>query len=472
MSNMNRRTFLKASTGAIGVSAVRAPLFAKTRIDTQNNKNAKIYTVFYPTAPSQDDTSVVPTTNEEILTMLKKECDGVDFIARDLSSSAAGLKSPREGIELKPSTLESVINEMESLKKLNFDGVLIIGQARNYALTETSGLPTIITNVIGDFMGNPYALYRKQGKILKADIDTWRFSVSPDDTAAMFKDLVEKIKLIKAFKKMKESRILIVTDAEYVNSYRGDARKTYPPGYNEIILNALDEVFGTKVVKIGTDEITDDEEIKNLWYNDSKEAEEIAKMWIRDAKVMENTIESEVVRSAKVYLALKILMKKYNADTIAFHIRTLIKNPKPEDMVWPCLCTSEFQKQGIVACCQGHLNILLTHMLAQYAFGRPSMMGDFQVDTFHNVSIVQHCEGPMNIHGGKEIVPYKLCDHRERRVREHSKTGVGAAATIYYPPNEPVTIWRINLLTKEILVHTGKTVLRPSVYRDHFEEMM
>jgi len=285
---------------------------------------------------------------------------------------------------------------------------------------------------------------------------------------------------------MNESRILVVTDAKYVNSYRGDARKTYPSGYNEIILSALDKALGTNVTKIGTDEVAEDEEIKNLWYNDSKEAEQIAEMWIREAREMKNTIESEVVRSAKVYLALKILMKKYNADAIAFHIRSLIKNPGPEDKVWPCLCTAEFQKHGIVACCQGHLNIVLTHMLAQYAFGRPSMMGDFQVDTFHNVSVVQHCDGPLNIHGGDDRVPYILVDHRERDVREHSKTGVGAVATILYPPNEPITIWRINLLTKEILVHTGKTVSMssvhnvyggamdsmPPVYKSHYYEMM
>ena len=78
----------------------------------------------------------------------------------------------------------------------------------------------------------------------------------------------------------------------------------------EIQGNAIKETLGVKVKKIVTDEVVEDEDIKNLWYNDSKEAEEIAKTWIREAEKMINTTESEIVRSAKVYLAMKILMKK------------------------------------------------------------------------------------------------------------------------------------------------------------------
>jgi hypothetical protein len=44
-----------------------------------------------------------------------------------------------------------------------------------------------------------------------------------------------------------------------------------------------------------------------------------------------------------------------------------------------------------------------------------------------------------------------------------------------YPPNEPVTFWQVDVFSKEVLLHTGRTVpmFSPaSKYRDHFYEMM
>jgi hypothetical protein len=321
-------------------------------------------------------------------------------------------------------------------------------------------------------MNLPYALYKIQGKIITTTIDRWNMCTSSDITNSMYNDLIEKIKLIRALKKMKEAKILAVADSEFVNVYQGDERKTHPPNYNEMFLNTLDQDLGVKVTKIGLNEVADDEEIKNIWFKRNKEAEDFAKMWISEAKGMINTMESEVVRSGKLYLALNILLKKYDATAIAFHIRSLIKNPRPEDRVWPSMGNTELQKQGIVGCCQAHINVVLTHMLAQYAFGRPSMMGDFMIDTFNNITYMMHCGAPINPLGGNDRIPYVIVDHRERLVREHSKPGVGAVLRVLYPPNEPATIWRIDILSKDILVHTGTTISRPTFYKDHFDETM
>ena len=68
-----------------------------------------------------------------------------------------------------------------------------------------------------------------------------------------------------------------------------------------------------------------------------------------------------------------------------------------------------------------------------------------------------------------------LVDHRERPVRERSVTGGSAASWILYPGDEPVTMWQIDVMSKEILVHTGTTVpmlTRSALYGDHFYSMM
>jgi hypothetical protein len=424
----------------------------------RNGEDTKIYTVFFGTAPSRDDTDIEPITNEAIVRRLQEECDGVDFVVRDFTRGAA---------------MQSVLNEIKDLKKLHYDGVIICGWPRDYELLR-SGLPTINVIVVNDFMNVPYPLY-KTNRVVDAFLDPWRFCADPSVSERMFQDLVAKVKLVKALKRMKHEHILTVTDSPYVNVTYGDVRKNMPPDYNEKTLGAIEETFGVKVTKISTKEVAADEDVQNLWRNESPQANAIAQRWIRNANKMMNTIESEVVRSAKVYLAMKILMKKYGAGAMAFHIRSLIENPRREDYVTPALATSEFQLHNVVAKCQSHLNIVLSEMLLQYAYERPSMLGDYSVDTYNNTSIVQHCEGPWNAWGDERRVPYNLVDHRERPVRGRSATGGSAASWILYPGDEPVTIWQIDVLSKEVLVHTGTTVpmlTRSALYGDHFYSMM
>jgi hypothetical protein len=459
MSLMTRRTFLELSSGTLGACAFGAPMAAGFAPQGgRNGEHTRIYTVFFNIAPSRDDTDFEPMTNDDSIRRLQRTCHGVDFVVRDLTHRAR---------------LESVLNEAKDLKRLHYDGVIIYGWPRDYDLLRT-GLPTINVAVVADFMNNPFPLFR-QNRVIGAFLDPWRYSADPDVSERMFRDLVDKIKLIKMLKRMKTERILTVTDSKYVNVTYGDLLKNMPAGYNEAIRGAIDETFGTQVTKIGSKEVTEDTDIRNLWYSESQEANEIAQRWIRNAEKMTNTIESEVVRSAKLYLAMKMLMGKYDATSMAFHIRTLIKNPRSEDRVYPALAASEFQLENTVAKCQSHLNIVLSEMLLQYAYGRPSMLGDYAVDTYNNTSMVQHCEGPWDPWGDERRVPYILTDHRERRIRGRAMTGVGAASWILYPGGEPVTMWQIDVQSKEVLLHTGTTVpmlAGAKRYQDHLYEMM
>jgi hypothetical protein len=455
MSTINRRGFIKMAAGALGAHLMnQIPMSARASGD----RNTKIYTIFFYTAPSKDDTNLVPIPNTELVRRLKRDCADVDFVVRDLTASGR---------------MSSVLNEMEDLENLGYDGVLVFGWPRDYQVLR-SGLPTINVSIVNDFMNHPVRIYH-QNKTVAAFWDPWSFTRSPKVIEAMYGDLIDKIKLIVALKKFKGSTILTVTDSPYVNVMYGDILKDPPDNYNGTILDAIRNTFGVHVKKIGSEEVVNDPHIGALWKGESAAANDIAGMWINDAVKMINTLESEVVRSAKCYLAMKWLMKKYSATAMAFHIRALKRDATPDERVFPALATSEFQKSGIVAKCQSHLNIVLSEMVLQFAYGRPSMLGDFAVDPYNNVSIVQHCEGPWNPWGGDKRVPFIITDHRERRVRARSKPGVGAASWILYPADEPVTIWQLDVLRKELLFHTGLTIpihSEESNFRDHFWEMM
>ena len=486
---MNRRFFVKAVSSALGAGMVNtlsrttgwtagsarnvragsgAPTYMQGNAgqarsiqagdETVRSGGARIYTLFFATAPSTDDADLEPVSHEELIHRLRRDCEGVEFDVRDLTRSAR---------------LQSVLNEMKELQRLGYDGVMVYGWPRDYDVLRT-GLPTINIAIVNDFMNNPFPIYAKN-RVVPAFLDPWKFSRSPEAIEAMYNDLVGKIKLIKALKKMRGSTLLTVTDSPFVNVMYGDRLKNPPQNYNEIMAGAILETFGVNVIKIGSDEVCENPDIKKLWSERSARANELAKEWIRNAEKMINTLEEEVVKSAKCYLAMRTLMEQYGAVAMAFHIRTLKKDPRPEEQVYPALATSEFQKNGIVAKCQSHLNIVLSEMILQYAYGIPSMLGDFEVDPYNNTSIIQHCEGPWNPWGGNKTVPYIITDHRERRVRGRSQPGVGAASWIFYPADEPVTIWQVDVLRKEILLHTGETIpiyREESLYRNHLWEMM
>jgi len=417
-------------------------------VQAKDGQNTKIYTAFSSGGVQHFESQLLkPLTNEDLLRKLRSECNRVDFVVGSFPHDIAHIRE-------------------------NFDGVLTFGRLGSYSIALT-GLPTIVVYNFPEFLHIPYGFFLSKGKIVIACIDRAN-TCSASVSSSMFEDLVEKIKLIQVLKRMKESKILAVTDGPLTDFFkRGDIGNVYDGDIRqkkdreEIFLNAVEESLGVKVAKIGIEEVSSNERIQNIWFDGNhKKAEEIAKMWIAEAKGMKDTIESEVVKAAKVYLALEILMEKYDATAIAFHLRSLIKSPRPEDKIWPSLGDSELQKRGIVGCCQAHLNVVLTHMLAQHAFGRPSMMGDIIYEPFNDVSIVMHCGAPWNPYGDDRRIPYVIRDHAERSVRGHSKPGVGACSEVLFPVNEPVTIWRIDVLSKKMLVHTGATVSGYSLYKD------
>jgi len=272
---------------------------------------------------------------------------------------------------------------------------------------------------------------------------------------------VEKIKLIQVLSKMKRSRMLSIAPQRYLHAvdYQGDIHKHFPVGYNEAYIHALRESLGVELIRLETDEFY--EAVKQV---DESEAEEIARTWIGEAKEVRDTTQSEVVRSARMYLAYEALRKRYDAVAISTHIRSLTGSGQVEDMIWPGIGVIEFQKRGFVAICQDYPNIAVTHMLGLYAVGRPSMLGDLMIDPFNGVDIVLHCGAPINPYGDDQV-PYILWSHAESPMRGTGRPGSGVGVQVELPVGKPVTIWKVDVLNKRVLLHTGTSVDGHSLYR-------
>ena len=226
-------------------------------------ENTKIYTIFLTKGCSCEGgpNEVAPDlmTQEEIIYKLQDDCPGVEFIVRDLYHGET--------------KLETVMNELYGKRRVSFtegweilpleglDGVLIIGweggnRSLQYPLAFT-GLPTIVAYNFLEWFSVPHKLFltgKEEDSVLVGDPGYWnveekgkpriltvqldrRRTSPPAETEEMFQDLVYKVKLIQAIRKMRDIRILRVSPYWSFGAldYRGDGNKHKPDNYNEIV---------------------------------------------------------------------------------------------------------------------------------------------------------------------------------------------------------------------------------------------
>jgi len=248
--------------------------------------------------------------------------------------------------------------------------------------------------------------------------------------------------------------------------YQGDRHKHFPENYNETYTRKIKELLGIELIKIKPEEFY--EAVKRV---DSHKAEKIAQKWINEAEKMTDTTKFEVIKTAKSYLAHEALRKKYRCNAISTHMRSLTGSGKLIDLFNPGLGLMEFQKRGIQAICQEYENIMTAHLLGYFIAGRPSMLGDFMMDTGNDTAIIMHCGAPLNPFGDERRLPYVLRSHAESPVKGTLEPGSSTGAQVEFPENETVTIWKVYVLHKKIGLFTGKTVDGHSLYKD-FDNIM
>jgi hypothetical protein len=300
-------------------------------------------------------------------------------------------------------------------------------------------------------------------RVLTAQLDR-RNLCAPSVTEKMFQDLVYKIKLIQVIKDLKETKILMVKNAEdeiiaSVN-YRGDQKQSFPPDHNERYLENFIKVFGAEIVPVEAEEFY--EMYQNIRPGD---AEKTARQWMDDALRVEAS-EGEITKTARGYLALDALREKYQCNAVATHIRTVTGSGELKDRYNPGVGLElGFKTRGIMAVCQNYPDILMSQILAYSLTGKTSMLGDVIYDVYNDVEIVLHCGIPINPMGADHRLPYVIRTHAESPVRDiPDEPGSSTGMTVEWPVGEPVTFWEIHSLNRKIRMHTGETVNGFDIY--------
>jgi L-fucose isomerase-like protein len=175
---------------------------------------------------------------------------------------------------------------------------------------------------------------------------------------------------------------------------------------------------------------------------DESQAKAEAERWISEAKKIIEPVREDMLKAARVSLALDQLVEEEQAQGLA--VGTC--------MGWlnrgfPCLGFTRLRDRGIPASCEGDMDSLLTMMLFGYMFDQPGFQGNATFDTAKNAVWTAHCVGPLKMDGyDGQDAPYLL--------RSHSEIGGGVVPEIQYRIGQEITRTKlVNLDT--LLISTG-----------------
>jgi len=313
-------------------------------------------------------------------------------------------------------------DEVDQVDWERFDGIvvyMISGMWRGIAekIIEM-GRPTIL---IDD-------LYGGSGGFLRAFSMAKRKNLPVVGVASSnMNDAIDAIRLLGVIKMLKNSRILDITDRDISD-----------------ISKKIKDAFGIRVIKMTSDEL-------NAYYEKTNEAEaeKIADKWIREAlKIVEPTRE-EIVKSARMYLALRRAMQDSGADAVTIDCLNLYYGGKLP--AYPCLALFQLNNEGSTGVCEADLNSTITQLMMRYLTGRPGYVSDPVIDTASNQIIYVHCVASNRVYGPNGLSnPYII--------RSHSEDRKGAAVQSLMPLGETVTTLRINVEAKAMCIHQGITV--------------
>jgi len=319
-------------------------------------------------------------------------------------------------------------------KLMDADAVLLIhlsghgGNAPVLGKLLDVGLPTTVFSQ--PFSGHGWMYFpqwRKQGKkVVLLPTSDWG-------------ELEQVVGLMRVPARMKQTRILAVgrphgsaaaCSAEQVKKKFGADLVTIP---NDRILQAMEAI-------------------------DPKAAEaEAESYWIGPAKAVVEPTTTEIVKSARMYLAVKEIMIQKKAQAIcSVHC---MGDPRG------CLTFSKLNDLGLVGACEGDIDSTLTMLLFAYAFGVPGFISDPVIDTAKNAMIHFHCTSATKMHG---------CDGKRRpfKIRSQTDSQGGVALEVEHEVGQPVTCAKlVNLDT--MLMTTGKiteTSTSPLACRTQFTQ--
>ncbi len=244
--------------------------------------------------------------------------------------------------------------------------------------------------------------------------------------------LLEKCRLLSAMEKIRATRLLIIGyTQQWVVSTSVDERW-------------IEDRLGIQSVHIGLEELfAEYQEVPR----DSAVKKFVAEYLGSAASCREPAAES-VEDAYRLYIALKRLLGRYNANALAISCFSLVKQLG----VTSCLALSLLNDEpDFIAACEGDLDAAISMVVGKAVSGQPVFMGNPVYHMDDTLDIV-HCTAPRRLTGDVQT---------SYTVRSHHETGVSVAQRIEVVEPQTVTLFRIGNEFSEATLFSAEFLSNP-----------
>lgn len=170
--------------------------------------------------------------------------------------------------------------------------------------------------------------------------------------------------------------------------------------------------------------------------------------YLQSAAACHEPAAENVADAYCVYLALKRLLERYDANALAISCFSLVKQLG----VTSCLALSLLNDEPrLIAACEGDLDAAVSMVVGKAVSGQPVFMGN-PVYHLDNTLDIVHCTAPRKLTGDAKT---------NYTVRSHHETGVSVAQRIEVPAPQKVTLFRIGNEFSEATLFSADFISNP-----------